>query len=42
MIAISVISKFVLVEKPDGNPSCAEDLQGQIFKGQPGLALTPM
>lgn len=42
MIVISVIRKFVLVEKKsDGNHSCAEDLLGQIFKEQPGFALTP-
>lgn len=41
MIVISVIGKFVLVEKSDRSHSCAEDLLGQIFKGQPGFARTP-
>lgn len=42
MIVISVIGKFVLVEKKsDRNHSCAEDLLGQIFKGQHRFAWTP-
>lgn len=40
MIVISVIRKFVLVEKKSDH-SCAEDLLGQIFKEQPRFALTP-
>lgn len=43
MVVTSVICEFVLVEKKPGrNHSCAEDLLGQVFKGQPRFAWTPV